>query len=77
MKTSTLAERCIHVNWLLCFAGTVLRSSRSRSLLKVRSAAAEAVKVYEKEHKVGKSHKLKVKHLHQWHLCIFACSLVA
>ena len=62
---------------LACFAGIVLRSSRRRGLLQVRSAAAEAVKVYEKEYKLDKSHKFKVKHVHQRHLYTLACSLVA
>ena len=42
------------------FAGTSQSSQRSRGHLQVRSAAAESVKVYQKEHKLGKSHKLKV-----------------
>lgn len=40
--------------------GKLVRSTGSNGVLQVRSAAAEAVKVYEKEHKLGKSHKLKV-----------------
>lgn len=40
--------------------GKMLQSNRTRGRLQVRSAAAEAVKVYEKEHKLDKSHKLKV-----------------
>lgn len=44
----------------LVLAGKLVRSTGSNGVLQVRSAAAEAVKVYEKEHKLGKSHKLKV-----------------
>lgn len=45
----------------IVLAGIPLQCSRNRGSLQVRSAAAETVKVYEKEHNLGKNHKLKVR----------------